>query len=203
MRGLPADRAPARVEVGDNALRESVQSISLHLGKRGIQRRPAMEPGGVRVLDLGKEQPVRADPPFGRGEAGDEGPEPLLAAAVEITGRQRIGERLEPGGVAAGQKHVPGLAEGDPLGGPSPRQPVMLIETAAPREGPGGADADEHPAPLAVQDVEVVRDRPAPFELQMPAVLFVAMSWSTALLTGYRFRYVLKNPTTRSGCWNG
>jgi hypothetical protein len=32
---------------------------------------------------------------------------------------------------------------------------------------------------------------------------WVAMSVKTALLTGYCCRYVLKNPTTRSGCWNG
>jgi hypothetical protein len=70
------------------------------------------------------------------------------------------------------QNHVPGLPEADALGLHPAGQPVMLIETQPRRERKVRADADEHPAPVAVEQVEVVLDRPAPLELQMPAVVF-------------------------------
>jgi hypothetical protein len=95
----------------------------------------------------------------------------LLATAFQVPRRERLAEGLEPGGVIARQKHVPALPEADALGLHPARQPVMLIETQPSRERKVPADADEHPAPVAVEQVEVVLDRLAPLELRMPAVV--------------------------------
>src|SRR5262249_32699229 len=97
---------------------------------------------------------------------GDEAPEPLLAAAFQIGWRQRVGERLEPGRGAARQEHVPGLPKGDPFGLHPPGQPVVLVDAQPRGERKVRADADEHSAPFAVEEIEVVLVRPAPFELQ-------------------------------------
>jgi hypothetical protein len=97
---------------------------------------------------------------------------PLLATAFEVPRRERLAEGLEPGRGGARQKHVPDLPEADALGLHPARQPVMLIETQPRRERKVRADADEHPAPDAVEQVEVVLDRLAPLELRMPAVVF-------------------------------
>jgi hypothetical protein len=48
----------------------------------------------------------------------------------------------------------------------------MLVEAEAGGEREVGADAHEHPTPLAIEEVEVVLGRPPPFVLQMPAVVF-------------------------------
>src|SRR6266852_4080986 len=54
-------------------------------------------------------------------------------------------------------------------------EPVMLVKTEAGGKGEVGAQADEHPAPVAIVDIEVILHDPAPRQLQMPAVvLFVA-----------------------------
>src|SRR6266478_5564979 len=63
----------------------------------------------------------------------------------------------------------------------------MLVETEACGKGEIGAQADEHPSPAAIVDVEVILRDPALCQLQMPAVvLFVAdgsqdASWFSCL----------------------
>ena len=49
-------------------------------------------------------------------------------------------------------------------------EPVMLIEADAGGERKVGTDADEHPSPLPIVDVEIVLDNPSVRDLQMPAV---------------------------------
>lgn len=51
-------------------------------------------------------------------------------------------------------------------------QPMMLIEADAGGERQIGTDADEHPSPLPVVDIEIILDDPAVGDLQMPAVRF-------------------------------
>jgi hypothetical protein len=51
----------------------------------------------------------------------------------------------------------------------------MLVETEARRKGKVGRDANKHPAPVTIVEVEVVLHDPALGELQVPAiVLFVS-----------------------------
>src|SRR6202048_2556120 len=53
--------------------------------------------------------------------------------------------------------------------------PVVLVEADTGGKGEVGAEANEHPAPVAIIDVEVILHDPALRQLQMPAVvLFVA-----------------------------
>jgi len=49
---------------------------------------------------------------------------------------------------------------------------MMLIEADAGGERKVGTDADEHPSPLPVVDIEVVLNHPAVGDLKMPAVGF-------------------------------
>src|ERR1700732_5556375 len=49
---------------------------------------------------------------------------------------------------------------------------MMLIEADAGGERQIGTDADEHPPPLPVVDIEIILDDPAVGDLQMPAVRF-------------------------------
>ena len=49
---------------------------------------------------------------------------------------------------------------------------MMLIEADAGGERRIGTDADEHPPPLPVVDIEIILDDPAVGDLQMPAVRF-------------------------------
>jgi hypothetical protein len=117
---------------------------------------------------------------------GTKAPEPLLPAAFEIARRERIGEGLEPDRVAAGQKHVPRLPEAYPLGLHPLGEPVMLIDAQPRGEGKVRTDADEHPAPLAIEQVEVVLDGPAPFVFQMPAVVLADSDQDARGLAGFQ-----------------
>jgi hypothetical protein len=49
-------------------------------------------------------------------------------------------------------------------------QPMMLIETDAGGERKVGTDADKHPSPLPVVDIEVVLNHPAVGDLKVPSV---------------------------------
>jgi hypothetical protein len=64
------------------------------------------------------------------------------------------------------------LPERDAHGAQAIREPVMLIQTDAGRKREIRADADKHPAPLAVEQIEVVLLDPPPRVLEMPAVVF-------------------------------
>ena len=87
---------------------------------------------------------------------------------------QRIGEFLKSLGIAATQEGVGGLLKVDVLLLHAQGEPVMLVETDACRERKIGRETNEHSAPVAIVDVEVVLDDPALSQLQVPAiVLFV------------------------------
>src|SRR6266852_6309609 len=127
----------------------------------------------VAVLHLGKEEAMMTGrlPAFGRREEGRQGAEPLLPAAFEITPSERIGERLESGRIAAAQERIPALADGNALDGQPIREPMMLVQAQAGRKRKGGGEADEHPAPVSIDEVEVVLDDPASLVLQMPPLI--------------------------------
>ena len=95
------------------------------------------------------------------GEEGSESVQPLAAADEQIMGGQRIGEFLQPLGVRATQEGVGGLLKVDVLLLQAPGEPVMLVETDTGGKGEVGREADEHPAPVAIVDVEVVLNDPA------------------------------------------
>jgi hypothetical protein len=138
-----------------------------------IEGGPAMEDEVVAVLDLGKEEAVSAAGMGAllvgeeRGEAG----EPLLPAARQILGPQRVGQLLKSCWVPAFQEGIAALLEADPRRPQLIGQPVMLVQADARGKGKVRAHAHEHPAPVAIVHVEVVLDDPALGELQVPAVV--------------------------------
>src|SRR5260370_3889002 len=107
-------------------------------------------------------------------EEGIEDVRPLAAAEEQIMRGQRIGEFLKSLGVTATKKSVGGLLKVDILLLHVPGEPVMLVETDACRKREVGREANEHSAPVAIVDVEVVLNDPALSQLQVPAIaLFV------------------------------
>ena len=231
-----------------------------------VQCRAATEDEVVAKLDLREEQPVLAAGllPLSCSEEGREARQPLLAAGQQVPRGERVGELLKALGRRAFDEGIGALLEVDALLTHAVGQPVMLIEADAGGERKVGTDADEHPSPLPVVDVEVVLDNPSVRDLQMPAVRLAVADrchdacrfarlendhhgirarpfevWidevvaaafrgvqnrnvplrcppfqpaaetarrcraACCRLTGYSCRYVLKKPTTRSGCWNG
>src|SRR5271167_4955764 len=108
------------------------------------------------------------------GEEGSEAVEPFAAAEQQIACGEGIGEFLKPLGVTATQEGIGGLLKLDALFPQAMGQPMMLVETNAGRKREVGRDANEHSAPVAIVDVEVVLHDPALGQLQVPAiVLFV------------------------------
>ena len=94
-------------------------------------------------------------------EEGSEAVQPVAAADEQIVRGQRIGEFLQPLGVTAAQEGVGGLLKVDVLLLHTPGEPVMLVETEACGKGEVWAQTDEHPAPVAIVDVEVVLHDPS------------------------------------------
>src|ERR1700719_2360727 len=92
--------------------------------------------------------------PLPGGKEWREARQPLLAAMQQIPRGERVGELLE---VDALLTHAVG-------------QPMMLIEADAGGERQVGTDADKHPSPLPVVDIEVVLDDPAVGDLKVPSV---------------------------------
>ncbi len=95
------------------------------------------------------------------GEEGSEAVQPLAAADEQMVRGQRIGEFLQPLGVTATQEGVGGLLKVEVLLLHALGEPVMLVETDACRKREIGREANEHSAPVAIVDVEVVLNDPA------------------------------------------
>lgn len=75
----------------------------------------------------------------------------------------------------ATKEGVGGLLKVDVLLLHAQGEPMMLVETNACRKREVGRETNEHSAPVAIVDVEVVLHDPALSQLQVPAiVLFVA-----------------------------
>ena len=94
-------------------------------------------------------------------EEGSETVQPLATADEQIVRGQRIGEFLQPLGVTATQEGVGGLLKVEVLLLHAQGKPVMLVETDAGGKGEVGREANEHSAPVAIVDVEVVLNDPA------------------------------------------
>src|SRR5262245_42032097 len=104
------------------------------------------------------------------GKEGGQTCQPFLATGQQVPRSQRVGELLEALWRRAADEGIGALLEVD---APFPhlvREPVMLIEADTSGEWKVGADADEHPSPLAIVDVKVVLDNPPVRDLQMPPV---------------------------------
>ncbi len=110
---------------------------------------------------------------FGFCEEGRQLCQPLLTAANQVLSRQGIGQFLQGFRIGAVEEGIAWLLEADTLVSETVGEPVMLVQTEASGKGKVRADPNEHPAPLAVIQVEVVLLDPALFELQMPAVFFL------------------------------
>src|SRR5438270_11922913 len=68
------------------------------------------------------------------------------------------------------QEGVAGLLEIEPLLPHALGQPVVLVEAEARGKGEVGTQANEHPAPVSIVDVEVILHDPTLSQLQMPSV---------------------------------
>jgi hypothetical protein len=166
---------------GDLAPEDRGEFVRLADGAIGIEQpfaesvegRPPLKDQVVAVLDLREKQPVLTAglAAFGGAKEGDEGMEPLLGTPVQIARPQGVGQLLQADRVAAAQERVPRLAKGDPLGAQPAGEPVVLIETDACGERKVRTDPNEHPAPVAVAEIEVVLDDPAAGVLQVPPVV--------------------------------
>src|ERR1700720_3620676 len=110
--------------------------------------------------------------PLPGGKEWREARQPLLAAMQQIPRGERVGELLEAFGLSASREGIGTLLEVDALLTHAVGQPMMLIEADAGGERQVGTDADKHPPPLPVIDIEVVLDDPAVGDLKMPAVDF-------------------------------
>ena len=139
-----------------------------------VQRRAAPEDEVVAELDLREEQPMLAAGflPLPGGKERREARQPFLAATQQIPRGERVGELLEAFGLGASDEGIGALLEVDALLTHAVGQPMMLIEADAGGERQVGTDADEHPSPLPVVDIEIVLDDPAVGDLKMPAVRF-------------------------------
>src|SRR5215207_1470056 len=137
-----------------------------------VQRRAAPEDEVVAELDLREEQPMLAAGflPFSSRKERREARQPFLPTAQQIPGGKRVGELLEAFRLRTCHEGIGTLPEGDALLTHAVRQPMMLIETDASREWKVRTDADKHPSPLPIVDIEVVLDDPAVRDLQMPPV---------------------------------
>src|SRR6266545_497144 len=122
--------------------------------------------------------------PLSRREEGREGAEPLLRTAREVTRGQRVCQDLQACRITAGQEGVATLPECDALVTQTIRKPGMLIEAHTGREGEVGADADKQPAPLAVEQVEVVLHHPPARVLEMPTITLADGGQDTGGFTG-------------------
>ena len=85
-------------------------------------------------------------------------------------GVSEFGELLEAFGLSASREGIGTLLEVDALLTHAVGQPMMLIEADAGGERQVGTDADKHPSPLPVVDIEVVLDDPAVGDLKVPSV---------------------------------
>jgi hypothetical protein len=74
-------------------------------------------------------------------------------------------------GVTATKKSVSGLLKVDVLLLHAQGEPMMLVETNTCRKRKVGREANEHSAPVAIVDVEVVLNDPALSQLQVPAII--------------------------------
>ena len=126
------------------------------------------------VLPLRQEEPLvdRGIPACSGGEERGQHGKPSLAAARQVVGGERLGERLQAGGVTAGEKRIPALADAAAFSGHPRRQPVMLIQAQARGEGEVGTQAHEHPAPVGIDQIEAVLVDPTPLGRQMPPIGF-------------------------------
>jgi hypothetical protein len=117
----------------------------------------------VAKLDLGKEEPVLAAglSALLGGEEGSESGQPLLPAAQEVLGGQRVGEFLQSFRVGALQEGVLALPKSDALLAHPKRQPMMLIEAYSSGERKVGTHANKHGPPLLVVQIETVLIDPA------------------------------------------
>jgi hypothetical protein len=102
------------------------------------------------------------------GKEGHQASEPFLSTAEDVLGLQGIRQGLKLPGVATPEKSIGARLEAQASRAQALRQPVMLIEIDAGGEGKIRADTNEHAAPGAVVDIEVVLVHPAPAIFQMP-----------------------------------
>ena len=107
---------------------------------------------------------------FPRSEERGEARQPLLAACHQVAGRERVSELLEAFRRCTLDEGVGALFEGDALLAHPVGEPVMLIETDSSGERKIGTQADEHPSPPAVIDIEIILNDPAIGDLKMPSV---------------------------------
>src|SRR5262249_59735958 len=82
------------------------------------------------------------------------------------------GEWGETRRIAAAHERIATLAKGDAFGPHPICEPVMLVEADAGGKREVWAHAHKCPAPVPIEQVEVVLNRPPPFVLEMPAVVF-------------------------------
>src|SRR5436853_6905745 len=71
------------------------------------------------------------------------------------------------------QEGVAGLLEIEPLLPHPLGQPVVLVEAEARGKGEVGTQANEHPAPVSIVDVEVILHEPTLSQLQLPSVVLL------------------------------
>jgi hypothetical protein len=98
--------------------------------------------------------------PFPGGKERRQARQPLLAAAQQIPRGERVDELLKALGFGASREGIATLLEVDALLPHAIGQPMMLIEADAGGERQVGTDANKHPSPLPVVDIEVVLDDP-------------------------------------------
>src|SRR5918994_448684 len=171
------------VPPGDLAAEDHRELAGLADGSIGVQQALAQSIEGhapmkdqvVAVLDLGEEQamPTAGVGALPRRKEGGEAGQPLLSAAGQVSHRQRVGEVLEAFGDTASHQGIGALLKVDTLRPEPIGQPVMLVQIDPRREGKVRAEPDEHPAPVAIVDVEVVLDDPPLGQLQVPPVILL------------------------------
>src|SRR5258705_13704840 len=87
-------------------------------------------------------------------------------------GSQGIGQFLKLLRMTAFEERIGTLLKIDAFGAHAVGQPVVLIEADARRKRQIGTDANEHPTPVLVVNVEVILHDPTLRELEVPALFF-------------------------------
>jgi hypothetical protein len=105
---------------------------------------------------------------FRRREERGERQQSFLRTVGQIARHKGVREVVQLRRVAGGQEGIPTLLKRNALGVQAMFEPVMLIEAHTREKAEVGADANEHAAPLAIEQIEIVLVHPAAVLLQMP-----------------------------------
>jgi hypothetical protein len=95
----------------------------------------------------------------------------LLSARQDVLGREGVGQRLRAVRIRTVPEGIAALLKADPFFTQPTRQPFMAVDADAAVEGKVRTDANEHPAEVAILEVEVVLPNEAIEQFDVVALL--------------------------------